>query len=226
MDPGTPVLTCRLDHVSLFAVLTAIESAALTGVLRVEDTTIEFESGQPVTSRDRGAEYKHLLGLFLIESGDATFVREEVSGEPLADPLAIQMHGCRLADEWQRLRHAVFSVVDSSGLHPPLVERLTGRVTLQRALARAGCTFVDVVDEVTSALEDGRLAVVEHRVEEMPERTFDEWIARGRAALKRRDFDIAIEAFEEALALEPTSKVAAQNLRRTIDVRTQWSQLA
>lgn len=225
MRHDAAVLACRIEAVSVVCFLQTIEAASLTGTLTGEGLEIRFVAGAPVADPDASeACLSDLFELFVRDRGDLSFEAREVSGTPLGDTFALYMEGCRLADEWSRLRHTHLERVRPGAVRPQLAAHLDGSVDLTLALALSKLRWSDVADEVTEALASGALVSSPGRSSAAPTPDtavdFDELVSAGRRALKERAFDEAIGAFRRALELRPESSLVAQNLRRTIAVRS------
>ncbi|MBX2804065.1 MAG: DUF4388 domain-containing protein [Myxococcales bacterium] len=225
------MLTCRVEAVSVVCLLQTVEAAALTGTLFHDEVEIDFVRGAPCAARGKGSQgLAVLLDLFVLDRGEVRFQQREVSGEAMGDNFAIQMEGCRLADEWSRLRRSVFAVATAGQVPAALEQQLDGVRDLEQALVASGLWWSEVADEVIEAAQSGGLSlepVVTEPADPEPGDpegavSFDDLLSTGRRALKERDFPEAIRAFEQALTLRPDSAVVAQNLRRTIAVRNRW----
>lgn len=231
MKHDTAVLSCQIEAVSVVCFLQTIEAASLTGTLTGEGLEIHFRDGSPVAPPDTADDaLVDLLDLFMRDRGTLSFEAGEVSGSPIGDNFALYMEGCRLADEWSRLRHAHVKVAQPGAVRPSLEAHLDGSVDLATALALSRLRWPDVSGELGAALESGALT---RSLQPTPPAAaapdpgdagdFDALVTAGRKALKARSFEEAIGAFRRALELRPNNALVAQNLRRTIIVRDRWS---
>lgn len=230
MTSKLSALECDLADVGFSDALQTIESTALSGHMVVGASTVAFSSGVAVdASSPTGNGINVLYELFQREEGRLTFHKGDVEGSPLGDAFVIQIEGCRLADEWSRHNNRLLRVEGPTELPDELAAALSKGLSVGNAVRTAGVMWSEVCDQVLAALESGALRVtgvseapIAGLPELAPDLDFDELVAIGRTALKKRRFDEALAAFNRALVLEPDHPIVSQNLRRTLAVRDRW----
>lgn len=227
------VLRGSLSAVTLPSVLQLVESEVLTGWLRVEGVgRVGFHQGRPVQAHYRDVQgVGALLELFIAGGAQFRFeAADTVEGRPLGSLLGLIMEGCRLDDEWQRIREVHLCRTDATpqvgGAVDRVTPQLTGTVTLERAVEHAGVTRASVVEGLQSLLDAGALREAtadEVKAHQFSTETLDYYTALevGRTAMRAGEWDDAEAAFHVALELRPNDRVAAQNLRRLTKVREQ-----
>lgn len=161
---GDPVLTGRLEFVSLSALLQLVDSEAVSGTLAIGNTVeIGFDEGRPViASFGTFSGRTALLESFLLTRGRfALTVADGVEGIPLGDCLELVMTGCRLSDEWRRI--GPMSLDQAGPVEAPALAALLPhlpRATVRGAVSRAGLARAAVIDPLLGEIEARRLRSV------------------------------------------------------------------
>lgn len=219
----------EVGAVSLTSLLQLIEAEGFTGRLDLGVSgSISFVQGAAVAATCGPYEGKGaLLELFVVDPTAFVFSNSSVAVAPsLGALVALIMAGCRLSDEWTRLRgrgvRAVTPALPAD--HPalaPLWPHFDGRRSLADCVRRANVARTSIIDALLAALEAGHIELGNPTMVVSGTADFDDALTRGREAIKEGRLDEATQWFEEALALRPDDRVAAQNLRRVEWRRTE-----
>ena len=217
------VLSGDLSDVGLATLLQVVQMEGLSGWIRVRGRgAITLVKGQVV-----GAECGELRGsdalLELLFADHGRF--EVVQGSPAAAPplpgvtFAV-MDAYRLRDEWERLGGLVLRRIGGTQWRPTgaaidaVMAEIDGVRSLRSLVAGLGVSPTQIIDAARDAIDIGLIEAA--AVVQAPEVHGDlhELLDQSREAMRRGDLVGAIRLLEQALLVDPSSRVAQQNLRR------------
>lgn len=229
------ILSADPTKVSRASVFQLLDGLALSGRLVAEAGGNElgwadFVDGKPVEAAvgaTRGVDA--LYDLLVIDVAQVRFVsfpdgRQPRGLSPLADVLGLVMNGCRLRDEYVRMKPLVAAV---SGPLPPdlpspvraVVDRLDGVSPLGDAIFASGVSPAVVIDELRDLFESQVLTHIATVAPPAPPVDFEEAVASGRRHFREGDLERAEADLLWAVAQRPEDRVVRQNLARVREAR-------
>jgi hypothetical protein len=235
------ILRGRLGPIRLASVLQLAEAEVFTGRVALTRGQADFYRGRVTGCRCGTLDgLAGLYELFLDETGDFALTEEPMPDAPALGPiLGLVIEGCRLSDEWVRISQLVLRAVSPIATSVPdaqaLIARLDGSRTVEQALRGPRAPLVDFIlraCEARSLVEvplEGRSPRAptpapapsrDHGPRSAPVPVdFDGSMDLGRRHTREGNWDLAIRAFELALSVQPSDRVALQNLRRAEQAR-------
>lgn len=213
------ILAGSTASIGLVSLLQLTEAEGCTGFLRIGDAEIRLHRGGVVGASFNGVEGVDALLELMLHAG-ASFVLNDdpvPAGQPVGELGPLLLDGCRLLDDWSRVDRKVVRPLrrlpDSLKIIAPWLD---GTCDVATATSRAQALRVRVVEPLIAALEEGLLEELAEALPPPLPDDFDTLVELGRTRVREGQLGAAREAFERAVALRPSDRVATQNLRRIV----------
>lgn len=236
-----------LDRVSFASVLQLVEMEGHDGPVEVANGLLNFIGGQLVKARFLDLDGPSAAVEALVRAKGPFVVRAstvEVTGSPVSVQHLI-LDSCRLVDDLRRYGVLVPEATREApaGLEAVLA-KADGRRSLASLIALSGVPVVRCLDLAIAAIDrrqvvtrksdqvddlellDVRPTAIEKTTvvpPSVPQGSFDELVFQARKLVRDRRYDDAEAALVQAVALEPGSRIAQQNLKRIQDLKEAYA---
>ncbi|MCA9694354.1 MAG: DUF4388 domain-containing protein [Myxococcales bacterium] len=233
---GDAILQGNLRSFTLASLLDLSAANAVDACLTIaQEGEIWFRDGQVVSARS-GVQtgLPALYALFFFRAAGFTMTAGAPSERaPLGTAAAITQEAERLVGEWERLSRLVLQVTPafngSSETLPvdDLLLLLDGSATVIELVTELEYSPSVIIHDLLQAIDSGLVEVVdEARRQRTPKATrprpqdFFELLDRGRELMRSGDLVRAEIALRRAVRAQPDNKLARQNLRRVVQLRS------